>query len=57
MKNILGPNRMIYKCQAYSSLGTSSSEKPLLSDPTISNVARKYGKSSAQVLLKFAIQV
>jgi len=42
--------------QAYSSLGTSSPTNQLISDPLIANIAKKYKRSSAQILLKFALQ-
>lgn len=42
--------------QAYSSLGTSSPTNQLLFDPTIAELARKYGKTSSQILLKFGLQ-
>ena len=43
--------------QAYSSLGTSSPTNQLLFDPFINELARKYEKSNAQILLKFGLQV
>jgi len=42
--------------QAYSSLGTSSPTNQLLFDPFINQLARKYEKSNAQILLKFGLQ-
>lgn len=42
--------------QAYSSLGTSTEENKLLSEPTISQVAQQCGVSPAQVLLRWAVQ-
>lgn len=42
--------------QAYSSLGTMSTEKPLLNDQTICKIAEECRKSPAQVLLRWAVQ-
>lgn len=42
--------------QAYSSLGTSSVENKLLSDPLIKEIAQKYEKTPAQILLRWAVQ-
>lgn len=42
--------------QAYSSLGTTVKESPLLQDPVVACVARKYSASPAQVLLRWATQ-
>lgn len=42
--------------QAYSSLGTSAKDNPVLSDPVIQKIAEKYEKSVAQILLRWAVQ-
>jgi len=42
--------------QAYSSLGTSSPTNQLLVDPLVADIAKKYHKSPAQILLKFGLQ-
>ena len=44
--------------QAYSSLGTTVNEEsnPLLNDPVVQDVARKYQKSAAQLLLRWSTQ-
>ena len=42
--------------QAYSSLGTTVKESPLLQDPVVASVATKYSVSPAQVLLRWTIQ-
>ena len=43
--------------QAYSSLGTSNdpSKRQLLENPIIREIAKKYCRSSAQILLKWAV--
>lgn len=42
--------------QAYSSLGTTVKESPLLKDSVVACVAIKYSSSPAQVLLRWATQ-
>ena len=42
--------------QAYSSLGTMSEDKKLLTDPAIVQLAESYCKSPAQILLRWAVQ-
>lgn len=44
--------------QAYSSLGTTieGNENPLLNDEVIQEIAKSYGKTPAQILLRWAIQ-
>merc|ERR1712025_1425690 len=42
--------------QAYSSLGTSSVENKLLSDPAIQEIAQDCEKTPAQILLRWAVQ-
>lgn len=44
--------------QAYSSLGTTVEElkNPLLNDPIISSMAKKYNKTAAQLLLRWSFQ-
>ncbi|XP_065561733.1 9,11-endoperoxide prostaglandin H2 reductase-like isoform X2 [Artemia franciscana] len=42
--------------QAYSSLGTTVCNSPLLSDPVVLEISEKYNKTPAQILLKWAIQ-
>lgn len=42
--------------QAYSSLGTTTSNNPILTDPVVTEVSQKLGKSVPQVLLRWAVQ-
>ncbi|XP_063419752.1 glyoxal reductase-like isoform X2 [Mytilus trossulus] len=42
--------------QAYSSLGTSVVENKLLSDETVKDIAKIHSKTTAQILLKWAVQ-
>lgn len=42
--------------QAYSSLGTSSVDNKLLTDPVVTEVASECGRSNAQVLLRWSVQ-
>ncbi|CAC5397406.1 Uncharacterized oxidoreductase MSMEG_2408/MSMEI_2347,Aldo-keto reductase family 1 member A1 [Mytilus coruscus] len=42
--------------QAYSSLGTSVVENKLLSDETVEDIAKIHSKTTAQILLKWAVQ-
>lgn len=42
--------------QAYSSLGTTVHESPLLQDPTVTTVAKSHSLCPAQVLLRWATQ-
>ena len=41
--------------QAYSSLGTTTSNSPLLVDPKVLRLAEKYSKSPAQILLRWGL--
>ncbi len=41
---------------AYSSLGTTVANSPLLNDPVVLSVAERWHVSSARVLLKWALQ-
>ncbi|CAF0883980.1 unnamed protein product [Brachionus calyciflorus] len=56
LTNFCKKHGMIF--QAYSSLGTSDAEstKKLVDNETIKNIAKKHGKTSAQILLKWAVQ-
>lgn len=47
-------NKILF--QAYSSLGTTSNDNKLLTDPVIQQVAKAYNKSPAQILLRWAVQ-
>jgi diketogulonate reductase-like aldo/keto reductase len=42
--------------QAYSSLGTTSKDNQLLTDPVVVRIANLRGKTPAQILLQFAFQ-
>ncbi|PRD17990.1 UNVERIFIED_CONTAM: xyl1, partial [Trichonephila clavipes] len=42
--------------QAYSSIGSRSGCKELLSDPTVMKIAEYHNKTCAQILLRWAIE-